>query len=312
MRCVLQASRQPPERCSRQTQAHHVAVLAGKTFLGVQLVRALLHNTATSRHQLLFGERPQPYIGPILVVCYTNHALDSFLESLLDCGCGEGLVRVGGKSRSARLDAYNLSSLGEKAGGKEVYEAYKELDEARGVIERLCDRLEAALKQRCEASSTFGRGCVLLVGRVSGNGWELGAGTAASEPFKCKPPRQAGSRLCPPCASLLCTSYAPNSLTIISGVLRRLRGAGLLLQLQNSFLFELYHAFAAALSAYGVDEEGFQVSRAQRRDPLDEWRDSDPVKDWRAGRLWLDDDQGGRRLSACKNFHRVTSNTVLR
>lgn len=33
------------------------------------------------------SQRPQ--IGPILVLCYTNHALDSFLEGLVDAGEAE-------------------------------------------------------------------------------------------------------------------------------------------------------------------------------------------------------------------------------
>ncbi len=40
----------------------------GKTFLGVLIAKVLLQN------------RPQAERGPILTVCYTNHALDQFLE----------------------------------------------------------------------------------------------------------------------------------------------------------------------------------------------------------------------------------------
>jgi superfamily II DNA or RNA helicase len=46
----------------------------GKTFVGLKVMRALLDNaslrTTTTRK-------------PILVVCYTNHALDQFLEGVL-------------------------------------------------------------------------------------------------------------------------------------------------------------------------------------------------------------------------------------
>ena len=46
----------------------------GKTYLGLKIVQALLHN-----RQYWGGvEKPQP--TPILVICYTNHALDQFLE----------------------------------------------------------------------------------------------------------------------------------------------------------------------------------------------------------------------------------------
>jgi hypothetical protein len=51
----------------------------------------------------------------ILCVCYTNHALDDFLEGLWDVGICD-IVRIGGRSRNERLAEFNLR---EKAkGGK--------------------------------------------------------------------------------------------------------------------------------------------------------------------------------------------------
>lgn len=47
----------------------YVKMFLGKTHLGVEIVRALLQNR-------------EPYDPPILVVCYTNHALDQFLERI--------------------------------------------------------------------------------------------------------------------------------------------------------------------------------------------------------------------------------------
>jgi hypothetical protein len=41
--------------------------------------------------------------------CYTNHALDQFLEHLLPVT--KSIVRIGSKSKSATLDEYNLSNL---------------------------------------------------------------------------------------------------------------------------------------------------------------------------------------------------------
>jgi len=51
------------------------------------------------------------------VVCYTNHALDSFLEDLLDVGIKD-IVRVGGRSKSERLEEYSLYNL---AGGRSTF-----------------------------------------------------------------------------------------------------------------------------------------------------------------------------------------------
>ena len=46
--------------------------------------------------------------GPILVLCYTNHALDQFLEGILQFN--DSIVRVGSRSKNAALEKYNLSN----------------------------------------------------------------------------------------------------------------------------------------------------------------------------------------------------------
>ena len=46
----------------------------------------------------------------ILCVCYTNHALDQFLEHMLDAG-ETRIVRIGGRSKSERLSKYQLREL---------------------------------------------------------------------------------------------------------------------------------------------------------------------------------------------------------
>ena len=48
--------------------------------------------------------------GPILVVCYTNHALDQFLEGIARFH-STGLVRVGGRGKNENLKKYNLREL---------------------------------------------------------------------------------------------------------------------------------------------------------------------------------------------------------
>lgn len=46
--------------------------------------------------------------GPILVVCYTNHALDQFLEEIHEFH-PRGIVRVGGRSQSEAMQECNLT-----------------------------------------------------------------------------------------------------------------------------------------------------------------------------------------------------------
>ena len=66
----------------------------GKTFIGLKLIEVLLHN----RH---VWDRQKT--APIFVVCYTNHALDQFLEGILDTTLNPKIIRIGGRCKSDRL-----------------------------------------------------------------------------------------------------------------------------------------------------------------------------------------------------------------
>ncbi|KAL0952879.1 hypothetical protein HGRIS_007097 [Hohenbuehelia grisea] len=70
----------------------------GKSFIGALLAK-IIHDSTTQR---------------ILVVCYTNHALDQFLEDLMQIGIPAGsMVRLGGKSTTAteHLSLYKQKSV---------------------------------------------------------------------------------------------------------------------------------------------------------------------------------------------------------
>ena len=49
----------------------------------------------------------KPCVGPILVITFTNHALDQFLMGLVGAGIKD-LVRVGGRGKTEELEEYNL------------------------------------------------------------------------------------------------------------------------------------------------------------------------------------------------------------
>ena len=96
----------------------------GKSYVGVALMRVLLANKCKSAHWLLTTSDANiskvtrqhntgADIGPILVVCYTNHALDGTLHHLIDAGV-EQIVRIGGRSKSERLQDCNLRVLSQK------------------------------------------------------------------------------------------------------------------------------------------------------------------------------------------------------
>ena len=77
----------------------------GKTFIGLKLVQAFLHNRQVWD--------PQKN-SPILVVCYTNHALDQFLEEIVEVYTEEGatppdIVRIGGRCKNENLSNFVLA-----------------------------------------------------------------------------------------------------------------------------------------------------------------------------------------------------------
>ena len=70
----------------------------GKTYLGVALARVLL------------GSRPPDTRRPILIICMTNHALDSFLSGLHNAGI-TSLVRFGSQSKEDWTRPYQMRNV---------------------------------------------------------------------------------------------------------------------------------------------------------------------------------------------------------
>ena len=79
----------------------------GKTYIGLKIVEALLLNKKIWN---TYGDK-----SPILVMCYTNHALDQFLEGIIESPIYKGtkiedinVIRIGGRSQSEKLAELNL------------------------------------------------------------------------------------------------------------------------------------------------------------------------------------------------------------
>lgn len=70
----------------------------GKSYTGKKIIQVLLANKAEAD------------LGPILCVCYTNHALDQLLEHLLEDG-NTNVIRIGSQSKSERLKDLNLRDV---------------------------------------------------------------------------------------------------------------------------------------------------------------------------------------------------------
>ena len=74
----------------------------GKTYIGLKIVESLLQN-----RQVWDPSKR----SPIFVMCYTNHALDQFLEGIIDAECCEEIIRVGDQSKNEKVDAFNLNKV---------------------------------------------------------------------------------------------------------------------------------------------------------------------------------------------------------
>jgi len=71
----------------------------GKTFIGLKIMNTIINNLY----------KKSALTKPILVVCYTNHALDQFMEGILSFT--KKVVRIGGQSKSEKLKQYSLRNI---------------------------------------------------------------------------------------------------------------------------------------------------------------------------------------------------------
>ncbi|XP_064640417.1 NFX1-type zinc finger-containing protein 1-like [Lineus longissimus] len=111
----------------------------GKTFIGLRFVEILLANRKVWK--------PDNGHGKIMVVCLTNHALDQFLEGIVDLyGISDGsgqdvglhdinrfkVVRIGGNCKNEKLQRYTLVEQRKLAGNKDIrrrlWEIYEQLE----------------------------------------------------------------------------------------------------------------------------------------------------------------------------------------
>jgi hypothetical protein len=80
-----------------------------KSFTGVELIRVLLANN----------------IRPILMIAFTNHALDHMLCSVLDAGITQKIVRLGSRSADERISKYSIETLERVGGPSRLNQAFR-------------------------------------------------------------------------------------------------------------------------------------------------------------------------------------------
>ncbi|CAC5364890.1 unnamed protein product [Mytilus coruscus] len=107
----------------------------GKTYLGLQIAKALLHNSSRwlqvdsigvdeeDPKPIRYAQRPAALPKPyMLVVCYTNHALDQFVEGIVDFmpenlfdGRFPRVVRFGSRCKNPKVEELSIKNLRRKA-----------------------------------------------------------------------------------------------------------------------------------------------------------------------------------------------------
>lgn len=78
----------------------------GKTFIGIKVATTLLKNLSLRD-------------SPMLIVCYTNHALDQFLEGIVKVT--KSVVRLGSQSKHLDMENYTLRSWKQRCKSKHGY-----------------------------------------------------------------------------------------------------------------------------------------------------------------------------------------------
>ena len=114
----------------------------GKTFIGLKVVEALVANQHKSKTSNF----------PILVLCYTNHALDQFLEGILQIKTPENkelnIVRIGGRCKTKELEHCVLRAKVDRVRSQKALppNLYKRSGKLYKDVQVLRERIEAAQK----------------------------------------------------------------------------------------------------------------------------------------------------------------------
>ncbi|KAL4908894.1 hypothetical protein BDW74DRAFT_187382 [Aspergillus multicolor] len=108
----------------------------GKSYVGIQIAKCLLSN------------RERLNLGPLLCVCYTNHALDQFLTELSNAGV-DRIVRIGTRGASDFMESLSVDAYKKRGDiprlpgfGRRINESKCRLDALAGIIQSVCIKLE--------------------------------------------------------------------------------------------------------------------------------------------------------------------------
>ncbi len=106
-----------------------IFISTGKTFIGSLIAQIIRDNSDES----------------ILCVCYTNHALDQFLEHMLKRG-EKRLVRIGGRTKSEALKKFGLKALSKKERSLSVSDADRRMRSVVAQMHQCKDKISDLLQ----------------------------------------------------------------------------------------------------------------------------------------------------------------------
>ncbi|KAF8263570.1 hypothetical protein EI94DRAFT_1772886 [Lactarius quietus] len=111
----------------------------GKSFTGKEILR------------VLFASK----IKPIVLIAFTNHALDHMLTSVLDAKITNNVVRLGSRTSDARIEEYSLFKLEQRSNGgdldRTIKREYATMKQAEKDITRIVNRIQLPLPTSADA-----------------------------------------------------------------------------------------------------------------------------------------------------------------
>lgn len=114
----------------------------GKTYVGLKILQALLLNRS------VWDPKSN---SPILVVCYTNHALDQFLDGIIEYSLEKSrkpkIVRVGGRCKSEKIKECAMANLVStmKKNREVPGNVYRKVREDRNTMKTLASKMDEHL-----------------------------------------------------------------------------------------------------------------------------------------------------------------------
>lgn len=112
-----------------------------QSYTGVKIIDVLLTNK----------------IGPILMIAFTNHALDHILCSVLDAGITKKVVRLGSRSSDERISQFSIEAMEAVAGRSRLDRAFSDnYREVKAIEQKLRDLMKECLKTSIDSEDIIG------------------------------------------------------------------------------------------------------------------------------------------------------------